>query len=74
MSYIIAKKPDEKGCMALKVKPDKAVAALVTYLGLRMLDKGIEIFTLSDPDIYAEYKPYHYVANEKDFINHVFEM
>lgn len=74
MSYIIARKPDEIGCVTLKAKPDRVMAALVTYLGLRMLDKGIEIFTLSDPDIYAEYKPYHYVANEKDFINCVFEM
>ena len=74
MLYIIARKSDEIGCVALKAKPDSAVAALVTYLALRMLDKGIEILTLSNPDIYGEYKPYHYVENEKDFINCVFEM
>ena len=68
MSYLIAKKYNEAGCLAVEVEPDSALAGLVTYLGLRTLDKGIEILTVSDMDIWYEYKPYNVVESEKEFI------
>ncbi len=74
MSYLVAKKVAERGCIALKTKGDKAIASLVSYLGLRTIDKGIEIFIVSDPETYGEYKPYSFVSSEIDFINRVFEM
>ena len=52
----------------------QALASLVSYLGLRTLDKGIQILTVSNPDIYGEYKPYNFVSSEKEFIDKVLDM
>ena len=52
----------------------KALANLVTYLGLKTLDKGIQILTVSNPQMYGEYKPYRFVSSEKEFIDKVLSM
>ena len=74
MTYLIAKKYTDTGCVAVKTESGKKLAALVSYLGLETLDKGIQIVTLSDPEIFGEYKPYHFVGNVQEFINCVFDM
>ena len=74
MSYLIAKKYNEAGGLAVKVEQDRALAGLVTYLGFRTLDKGIEILTVSDMDTWYEYKPYNVVASEKEFIARVLSL
>lgn len=66
--YLVAKRFTDEGCLAVKVKSDKALASLVSYLGLRTLDKGIQILTVSNPEMFGEYKPYHFVSSEKEFI------
>ena len=66
-SYLIAKKFSEEGCLAVQTEGGKALAGLVTYLGLRTLDKGIQILTVSDTETYGEYKPYTFVNTEKEF-------
>ncbi len=73
-SYLIAKKFSEEGCLAVQTEGGKALAGLVTYLGLRTLDKGIQILTVSDTETYGEYKPYTFVNTEKEFISKVLEM
>ena len=52
MSYLVAVKPGEEGCLAVKMEGGPALAGLATYLGLRTLDTGIEIMTISPPDAY----------------------
>lgn len=52
----------------------KALAALVYYLGLKTLDKDIQILTLTDMDTYGEYKPYKIVPTELEFISKVLTM
>jgi hypothetical protein len=74
MCYLTAKKFDSVGCLAVQVERGKALSALVSYLGLKMLDKGVQILTLTDMDTYGEYKPYQVVDSEKEFIDKVFEM
>ena len=74
MCYLVAKKFSDKGCLAVETKADKALASLVSYLGLRTLDKGIQILTVSNPDIYGEYKPYNFVSSEKEFIDKVLDI
>ena len=64
MCYLIAKKFHEKGCIAVEAERGKSLSALVTYLGTKTLDKGIQILTVSDMDMYGEYKPYNLVENE----------
>lgn len=74
MCYLVAKKFDSVGCLAVQAERGKALSALVSYLGLKTLDKGIQILTLTDMDTYGEYKPYQVVDSEKEFIDKVFEM
>ena len=72
--YLIAKKFDDVGCIALKTESGKELAELVSYLGKKMLDSGIQIFTLSNPEMFGEYKPYTFVSSKEDFISRVLEM
>jgi hypothetical protein len=74
MSYLIAKKFSKPGCLAVQTESGKALAHLVSYLGLKTLDKGIQILTVSNPDMYGEYKPYHFVKTEQEFISKVLSM
>ena len=74
MCYLIAKKYLEEGCLAVKTESGKALAHLVAYLNIKTMDKDIQILTVSDPDMYGEYKPYHFLDSEKEFIAKVFEM
>ena len=53
MCYLIAKKFSEPGCIAVQTEAGKALAGLVSYLGLRMLDKGVQILTISSPEAYG---------------------
>ncbi len=72
--YLIAKKFDDLGCIALKTESGKELAELVSYLGKKMLDRGVQIFTLSNPEVFGEYKPYTFVSSKKDFISRILEM
>lgn len=74
MCYLIAKKFDERGCMALEIERGKTLAALVSYLGRKTLDRNVQILTVSDMDTYGEYKPYTIVEDESDFISRVLAM
>ena len=55
MCYLIAKKHNQSGCIAYETEGSKALAS---YLGLKTLDKDIQILTLTDMDTYGEYKSY----------------
>lgn len=74
MCYLIAKKFSEPGCLAVETESGEALADLVSYLGLRTLDKGIQILTISDTEVFGEYKPYTFVSSEKEFISRVLDM
>ena len=74
MCYLVAKKLSETGCLAVQTESGKALAYLVAYLGLKTLDRGIHIFTISDTEAYGEYKPYKFVKSEKEFISQVLDM
>lgn len=71
MTYLIAKKSDQPGCLAVKMDTGKELAELVSEMGKKYLDKGIQILTLSNPDTFGEYKPYHFVESIKEFYKQV---
>ncbi len=73
MCYLIAKSFQEPGCIAVQTESGKALAGLVSYLGLKTLDKGIQILTISNPEAYGEYKPYTILSSEREFIDRVLE-
>lgn len=68
MCYLIAKKFSDIGCLAVKAESGKALANLVTYLGLRTLHRDVQILTLSDPETYGEYKPYHFFLLRRNLL------
>lgn len=74
MCYLIAKKFEEAGCIAVEMESGKELASLVTYLGRKTLDKNIQILTVSSMEAYGEYKPYHLVDSEEQFIKKVLAM
>ena len=74
MCYLIAKKHNQPGCIAYETERSKTLAALVSYLGLKTLDKDIQILTLTDMDTFGEYKPYKMVQTELEFISKVLDM
>lgn len=74
MCLLIAKKHSEEGCIAVEAERGKALASLVSYLGIKTLDKGIQILTVSDKNVYGEYKPYTIVPTEQEFISKVLSM
>ena len=57
MCYLIAKRFDEPGCFAVQAEGGKPLAQLVSYLGLKLLDKGVQILTVSDPKAYENLNP-----------------
>jgi len=74
MCYLIAKKIDGHGCIAVRSEYGAALASLVDYLGRRTLKSGIQILTVSSKEAYGEYAPYNEVPSEKEFISEVFSM
>ncbi|HBF1102931.1 TPA: DUF6718 family protein [Clostridioides difficile] len=71
--YIVAKKFDKVGCIASKVENGERIGALIEYLSLTMLDKGIEIVVLDKPNMYGEYAPYEFLS-EVEFVCSVLSM
>lgn len=71
--YIVAKKIDKVGCIASEVESGERIGALIEYLSLTVLDKGIEIVVLDKPNMYGEYAPYEFLS-EVEFVCSVLSM
>ncbi|HBF6261167.1 DUF6718 family protein [Clostridioides difficile] len=71
--YIVAKKFGKVGCIASEVESGERISALIEYLSLTMLDKGIEIIVLDKPNMYREYAPYKFLS-EVEFVCSVLSM
>lgn len=71
MCYLIAKDKNVHGCYALKTVHGKALVELKRGLNKTAAPKGIQLVTISRPNVYGEYAPYHFVADEKEFAHAV---
>ena len=71
MAYLIAKKFDQPGCLAVKMDAGKELAELVSKMGKKYLNRDIQILTLSNPETFGEYKPYHFVESIGEFSERV---
>ncbi|MCC8139900.1 MAG: hypothetical protein LIO67_06330 [Lachnospiraceae bacterium] len=70
--YVIAKVFDQQGCIAYCCKTaNEARCLLGTLEALRA--ENVQIVILDDPEIYAEYEPYLYIEDLKEFISRVGE-
>lgn len=73
MSYLVAAKKNEPGCIVVEVKRSKA-KGLVSYLGFVSSTKGIRLLLIGDPADNPEFAPYQFAASVDDFIAKVMEM
>ena len=74
MCYLVAKKFDEMGCIAMKTRHGKALADYAENLQQIIGHNGIQLITISRPSAYGEYEPYEIIGNKEEFQQRVLEM
>lgn len=67
MCYLIAKKIDDVGCLALQTEHGQHLAELKKKLIAEIGADKIQLVTISRPSAYGEYEPYHFVDTEQEF-------
>lgn len=67
MCYLIAKKFDDTGCLALQMTHGPHLAGFKEKLMQETGYKMIQLITISRPSAYGEYEPYHFVETEQEF-------
>ena len=66
MCYLIAKRRNKTGCVALQTEPGEEMAKFADEIQER-LGYDIEIITISRPTAYGKYEPYHFVNSYEEF-------
>lgn len=66
MCYLIAKRMNKTGCVALQTEPGEEMAKFTDEIQER-LGYDIEIITISRPTAYGKYEPYHFVNSYEEF-------
>ena len=74
MSYVIAKKANKVGSIALKMKHGPELVRLKNELIDKVGLDYVELVTISRPSAYVEYEPYEFVHDEDVFKNAIFAM
>ncbi|GLC81219.1 DUF6718 family protein [Lacrimispora brassicae] len=74
MCYLVAKKFDEKGCIAVKTRHGKALADYAENLQQLIGHNGVQLVTISRPSAYGEYEPYEIIGSKEEFQERVLEM
>ncbi len=67
MCYLIAKKFEETGCVALQTTHGQHLADLKRELLQKVGYDDIQLVTISRPSAYGEYEPYQFVDTEDEF-------
>lgn len=66
MCYLIAKRMNKPGCIALQTEPGEEMAQFADRIQER-LGYNIEIITISRHTAYGEYEPYRFVSSYEEF-------
>ncbi len=66
MCYLVAKRINKTGCIALQTEPGEEMAKFANRIQER-LGYDIVIITISRPTAYGEYEPYHFVSSYEEF-------
>ena len=66
MCYLIAKRFNQSGCIALQTEAGEEMAQFADALQEK-LGYDIQIITISRPTAYVEYEPYHFVHSYDEF-------
>lgn len=67
MCYLIAKRFNDIGCIALQTKHGRHLADFKKRLVSEMGTDHIQFVTISRPSAYGEYEPYQFVDTEMEF-------
>ena len=74
MCYLIAKKIDDTGCIALKTTHGKHLSEFKRKIEGVVGYEKIQLVTISRPSAYGEYAPYQFVKTKDEFEKIVKEM
>lgn len=74
MCYLVAKKFDKKGCIAVKTRHGKALADYADNLQHQIGQNGVQLVTISRPSAYGEYEPYEIIGSKEEFQERVLNM
>ncbi|MFI3172738.1 MAG: DUF6718 family protein [Eubacteriales bacterium] len=74
MCYLIAKKFEETGCIALKAEHGKTLANFKAKLYKVSNKEVVQLVTISRPSAYGEYEPYVFIDTEEAFEQKVMSM
>lgn len=74
MCYLIAKKLDNVGSIALRTTPWKHLSQFKREIESEVGYDKIQLVTISRPSAYGEYEPYHFVDSEREFAEAVVQM
>lgn len=74
MCYLVAKKFEKKGCIAVKTRHGKALADFTANLQKQIGSNGVQLVTISRPSAYGEYEPYEIIGNKEEFQKRILEM
>ena len=67
MCYLVAKKFNEVGCLALQTTHGQHLVELKRGLIQEIGTEKIQLVTISRPSAFGEYAPYHFVDTEQEF-------
>lgn len=67
MCYLIAKKTNDVGCLALQTNHGQHLVDFKRKLMQMVGYDTIQFVTISRPAAYGEYEPYHFVNTEQEF-------
>lgn len=74
MCYLIAKKINKVGCLALQMSHGQHLADFKEKLMQAVGYDTIQLVTISRPSAYGEYEPYRFVETEQEFEKAVMRM
>ena len=67
MCYLIAKKFNDVGCIALQTTHGRHLADFKRTLIAEIGTEEVQLVTISRPSAYGEYEPYRFVDTEQEF-------
>ncbi|MCP1100986.1 hypothetical protein M2454_000205 [Aequitasia blattaphilus] len=74
MCYLIAKRIDDVGSLAMQTEHGQHLVAFKKKLISEIGMKDIQLITISRPSAYGEYEPYRFVDSEQEFEQAVLKM
>ena len=74
MCFLVAKKFNDVGCLALQTAHGQHLAEFKEKLLQAVGYDTVQLVTISRPSVYGEYEPYHFVETEQEFEEAVLHM